>query len=119
GGIARRSASRLIERYESSAAPEPERTRSRRTGPFSLFPLYNGGRMDTLVTSVVEAALAEVETPLLVIPQFEDDTLPAGAAAEIDAQLGGELGRILGRGDFRGKADEALVVYPRPGEVGA
>lgn len=75
--------------------------------------------MATFETDVVQADPTEVETPLLVVPHFEDDTRPVGIAAEVDQRLGGELGRVFERGDFRGKADEALVVYPRFGEISA
>ena len=55
---------------------------------------------------------AAVRTPLLVIQHFQDDTEPSGAAADVDQALGGLLSRLLSRGDFRGKAEETLVVYP-------
>jgi leucyl aminopeptidase len=51
-------------------------------------------------------------TPLLVLQHFEDDGQPSGAAARVDEALGGLLTRLLSRGDFRGKPEETLVVYP-------
>lgn len=68
---------------------------------------------------VIQASVAERETPLLVLPLFEGDREPAGSAAEVDARMGGELARVLGRGDFKGKRDESLALFPRAGEIGA
>ncbi|HEX7052021.1 MAG TPA: leucyl aminopeptidase [Longimicrobiales bacterium] len=75
--------------------------------------------MGTFDIDVIEKEPAEVETPLLVLAHFEDDPEPVGSAAELDARLGGEIGRILRRGDFRGGKDEALAIFPRPGEARA
>ena len=68
---------------------------------------------------VIQATAAEQATPLLVLPLFEGDREPVGSAAEVDARMGGELARVLSRGDFKGKRDEALILYPRAGELGA
>ncbi|MBN1178528.1 MAG: leucyl aminopeptidase [Anaerolineae bacterium] len=38
---------------------------------------------------------------------------PEGAAAAIDAALGGALGDLIASGDVSGKAKEAVVLYPR------
>lgn len=56
---------------------------------------------------------------MLVLPRFEGETTLQGAAAEVDRRMQGQLARILGEGDFKGKADEALVVYPAQGVLGA
>jgi len=61
----------------------------------------------------------EQETPLLALALFEGEAELMGEAAEVDGRLGGEITRILGRGDFKAKKDEALVLYPRPGEIAA
>jgi leucyl aminopeptidase len=53
-----------------------------------------------------------VRTPLLVIQHFQDDREPVGAAAAVDEALDGLLGRLMARGDFRGKPEETLVVHP-------
>ncbi len=55
---------------------------------------------------------ASVRTPLLVLQHFQDDEHPVGAMAAVDDALGGLLDRLMGRGDFRGKTDETLLVYP-------
>lgn len=75
--------------------------------------------MAKLAIQVKRAAAAEVETQLLALPYFESTQGLTGVLAEVDSRMGGELGRILSRGDFRGKSDQALVVYSRPGELAA
>lgn len=75
--------------------------------------------MASVTYSIVEAPSAEVATPLLILPHFEGEGTPIGAAVEVDSRLNGEISRVLGRGDFKGKRDEALVLYPRPGEIAA
>jgi leucyl aminopeptidase len=57
-----------------------------------------------------EAAAAR--TPLLVLQHFEDDGEPMGSARAVDEALDGLLGRLMSRNDFRGKAGEAVVVFP-------
>ncbi len=42
---------------------------------------------------------------------FKDGALPAAAAA-VDEALDGHVARIRERGDFRGRPDETLVLYP-------
>jgi leucyl aminopeptidase len=56
--------------------------------------------------------IAEFRTPLLVIQQFQDDREPRGAAAAVDDALDGLLARLMARGDFRGKAEETILLYP-------
>lgn len=75
--------------------------------------------MANLAYRIVRAAPTEIATPLLVLPCFEGETAPRGAAAEVDRELQGQLARLLERGDFKGKRDEALVVYPPAGSLGA
>ncbi|HET9466380.1 MAG TPA: leucyl aminopeptidase [Gemmatimonadales bacterium] len=61
-------------------------------------------------TSVVAAAPAGYETPLLAI------ALPRGplppSLAGLDKQTGGAIGRVLASGDFTAKKDETVVMYP-------
>ncbi|HEX7089054.1 MAG TPA: leucyl aminopeptidase [Longimicrobiales bacterium] len=74
--------------------------------------------MKPLEISVLEAPAAEVATPLLVVPWFEEERAMPGAA-ELDARMGGAIGALLDRGDFRGRKDEHAVLYPREGETRA
>jgi leucyl aminopeptidase len=68
---------------------------------------------------VIQQEASGVEASILVLPHFEGEADPAGAVAEVDARVGGALSRVLGSGDFRGRKDETLLIYPRPGEVAA
>jgi leucyl aminopeptidase len=66
----------------------------------------------SLATQVVAAAPEAHETPLLivVVPQ---GPLPA-SLAPVDAAAGGAISRAYGSGDFSGKRDEAMLLYPTP-----
>src|SRR5690554_629686 len=75
--------------------------------------------MQRLSVSVTDAPAAEAAVALLVVPWFEGDGQPAGAAAEVDARMAGAIRAVLGRGDFRGRKDEVAVLYPREGELRA
>jgi leucyl aminopeptidase len=68
--------------------------------------------MAELDIRTVKAAAAEIRTPLLVVQLFERDRTPLGAAAEIDGVVGGVIAHVLDRGDFGGRKDEVLVLYP-------
>ena len=68
--------------------------------------------MPSLTISIRTDEAAAVRTPLLVLQHFQDDDEPMGAAASVDEALGGLLTRLMNRGDFRGKAEETLLVYP-------
>ena len=69
--------------------------------------------------AAVHAKAAAVQTPLLAVQLFERDLELNGAAAELDARTGGLLKRVLTAGDFTGKKDEALLLYPPAGSVAA
>jgi leucyl aminopeptidase len=56
--------------------------------------------------------IVQFRTPLLVIQHFQDDREPRGAAAAVDDALDGVLARLMARGDFRGKSEETLLLYP-------
>ncbi|NJD09681.1 MAG: leucyl aminopeptidase [Gemmatimonadetes bacterium] len=57
-------------------------------------------------------AADQLATPLLVLPGFEGEGEPTGFVAAIDARCGGALGRVVQSGDFGGRPEEALVLYP-------
>jgi leucyl aminopeptidase len=61
-------------------------------------------------TSVVAAAPAGYETPLLALALPRGPLAPSLAA--LDKQTGGSLSRLLSTGDFSAKKDEAAVLYP-------
>ena len=68
--------------------------------------------MAELRVSTIQAAASDVTTPLLVLPIYERDDKPVGLGVDIDKGLGGALARVLSTGDFRGRKDEALTLFP-------
>jgi leucyl aminopeptidase len=70
-----------------------------------------------VVTAKVPAA--ELQTPLLVLQMFERDADLSGAAAELDEKTGGLITRVLSSGDFVGKKDEYLPLYPPTNSIKA
>ena len=74
--------------------------------------------MADLRVSVVEAD-AGLPTPLLVLPVFDREASLAGLNAEVNDRMGGALADAIERGDFRGRKDETLVLFPRKNEIGA
>ncbi len=75
--------------------------------------------MAELRVSTVRAAASEVTTPLLVVPIYERDDRPVGSGVEIDKGLGGALTRVLSSGDFRGRKDETLLLFPQSDQLKA
>jgi leucyl aminopeptidase len=75
--------------------------------------------MAELRVSTVRAAAADVATPLLVLPIYERDTKTFGTSAEVDKRMGGAVTRVLESADFRGRKDEALVLFPSKTELKA
>jgi len=61
-------------------------------------------------TSVVQAAPAGYETPLLALALARGG-LPSSLAG-LDKQTGGSIARVLSTGDFSAKKDETTVLYP-------
>lgn len=53
-----------------------------------------------------------MRTPLLAVHHFERESEPQGVVAEIDRVTGGIISRVLARGDFGGRIDEHVVLYP-------
>lgn len=72
-----------------------------------------------MMQRVAVGAPAEFPTPILALPLFEGEAGLEGAVARIDERLQGQIARILAAGDFKGKPDEALILYPPAGELGA
>src|SRR2546421_239527 len=69
-------------------------------------------------STLVTAPLAQIETPLLAIALAQGSTLPK-SLGELDraAGGGGVLARAVASGDFKGKRDESLLVYPGGGKA--
>jgi leucyl aminopeptidase len=71
---------------------------------------------DLTIATVTTAA--QVRTPLLVLPGFEDGTQLTDSAAELDAMYAGALSRVLARGDFSGRKDEFLLLHAPDADAG-
>lgn len=59
----------------------------------------------------------ELSSPLLVLHLFERERSPQGFVAKIDQRFGGAIRRVLESGDFTGRKDETLVLYPAAPEL--
>ena len=75
--------------------------------------------MPELRVSTVHAAAPGVATPLLVLPIYERDDKPSGVTADVDTRLKGSIQRLLGSGDFRGRKDETLLLFPAGADLKA
>ena len=67
----------------------------------------------------VRAGVLEVEADVLAVGVWEGAPL-GGAAAQVDAALNGAIGKLIGRGEFSGRAYETaplLVPVGRSGQV--
>ncbi|MBE0528195.1 MAG: leucyl aminopeptidase, partial [Thermoleophilia bacterium] len=63
---------------------------------------------------VRKGTLAEAATEAAVVVHFEGDTSLGGVAAtKLDESTGGLIGEIITRGDFTGRLNEVVVIYPR------
>ena len=64
--------------------------------------------------------LQSVPADALIVGQFEDDAMPAGATAGVDTALGasdglpgdGAISRLLATGDFKARLGDVTVIYP-------
>jgi leucyl aminopeptidase len=60
----------------------------------------------------------ELSTELLVLHVFERDRDAVGFVAKVDRAYDGAIGRVLQSGDFSGRRNETLIVYPPNPELG-
>src|SRR5260370_20405555 len=67
--------------------------------------------MSEITSSAVAAALASVDTPLLAVALALGSAVPP-SLSEFDRAAGGIVGRALTSGDFKGKRDEMVLLYP-------
>src|SRR2546425_466627 len=72
--------------------------------------------MSEPASSVVTAALAALETPLLAVALAEGSDVPPSLAA-LDQAAGGVLTRAIASGDFKGKRDETSLLYSAAGKA--
>ncbi|MBN2391477.1 MAG: hypothetical protein JXR84_12185, partial [Anaerolineae bacterium] len=61
---------------------------------------------------VVTGALQMVTAQAIVVNLFEGVTVPGGATGAVDQALGGQIQALIAGGDFRGKRNEVVVLYP-------
>ncbi|HEY3279224.1 MAG TPA: leucyl aminopeptidase [Gemmatimonadales bacterium] len=61
-------------------------------------------------SAIAAKPLAQVETPLLAVAVPQGASFP-GSLADLDRAAGGILTRAFTSGDFKGKRDEALLLY--------
>jgi leucyl aminopeptidase len=67
-------------------------------------------------STIAAKPLAQIETPLLALALAAGSDVPA-SLAELDGAAGGVISRALKSGDFKGKRDETLVLYPAGGKA--
>src|SRR5947199_7639111 len=72
--------------------------------------------MSEITSTLATAPLAQVETPLLAVALAQGPALPA-SLAELDRAAGGGLARAIASGDFKGKRDDSLLLYPSDGKA--
>src|SRR5437773_384150 len=72
--------------------------------------------MSEITSTLATAPLAQVETPLLAGALAQGPALPA-SLAELDRAAGGGLARAIASGDFKGKRDDSLLLYPSGGKA--
>jgi leucyl aminopeptidase len=68
--------------------------------------------------STAHTSVEGLHTELLVLHLFERDREAAGFVAKVDALYDGAITRVLRSGDFSGRADEVLALYPHRGDIG-
>ncbi len=61
---------------------------------------------------VIQGAIQEQPSELIVVNLFEGVTEPGGATGAVDQALGGRIHELLAWGDFRGKLNETVMLYP-------
>jgi leucyl aminopeptidase len=66
--------------------------------------------------STAHLAVDELHTQLLVLHVFERDRDTVGFVGKVDTLYGGAIGRVLRSGDFAGRPNDTLVVYPPDGD---
>jgi leucyl aminopeptidase len=68
--------------------------------------------------TTARVAADELKTELLVLHVFERDTEAVGFVAKVDREFDGAIARVLKSGDFSGRKNDALVLYPPNPESG-
>lgn len=64
-----------------------------------------------LKINVKKGFIAEAATEAAVVIRFEGEEGLCGAAVTLDEKCGGFISRIMGQGDFSGRAEQVSVIY--------
>src|SRR2546422_10248450 len=67
--------------------------------------------MFRMTSGVASAPLSQIDTPLLAVALAQGSTVPP-SLADLDRAAGGVVARAVTSGDFKGKRDEAALLYP-------
>src|SRR5258707_1224489 len=67
--------------------------------------------MSRMTSGVVGTPLSQVDTPLLAVALAQGSAVPA-SLTDLDGAAGGVVARAITSGDFKGKRDEATLLYP-------
>lgn len=62
---------------------------------------------------VIAGAIQASTADTVIVNLFDDVTIPAGATGAVDQALGGAITELIRHGDFKGKAGDIAVLYPR------
>jgi len=63
--------------------------------------------------SVIRGKIQEAQVDSIIVNLFEGVATPRGAAGAVDRAMGGAISELIAGGDFKGKAGETAVLYPR------
>lgn len=63
--------------------------------------------------SVFQGDITEVRADAVIVNLFEGVTTPQGAAGAVDKACGGIISRVIAEGEFKGKLNETVVLYPQ------
>jgi leucyl aminopeptidase len=80
------------------------------------FDYFDAPEPQAVKSSVRVVPLERVRAPLLAVAlgELSNNKIPSSLLS-LDANLGGELARMLAAGDFAGKPDEVAMLYPSKG----
>src|SRR5690349_22569380 len=67
--------------------------------------------MSRMTSGVVSTPLSQVDTPLLAVALAQGSAVPV-SLTDLDRATGGVVARAITSGDFKGKRDEATLLYP-------
>lgn len=64
----------------------------------------------------IQVTLGAIQTSTadtIIVSLFDDVTTPTGVTGAVDQALNGAISELIGNGDFKGKAGDIAVLYPR------